>query len=315
MSTETNREPDQKEKLAELGILESKIEGLREKEVELEVDCITADTALEHTRLERVVGIDVETAAAIVLSLDRKRALVEERTRRHHHAEQKTQHFRAGLDALSSWRQADEISQEQGTSKVIKTVFMVATLVTVCAALAVHWAFLILLVPIGATSTMMWSGHDASWQRVGAKRRFEQTGLSPPADWTPQAVAELMKGLEELIEQTPQRVPSSAEGGGDSLEVVEQELTALLESAGLTLRTLDEQTERELRLVSRSFIARRELDEVKSALSRVGTEAEQVRTGIYRYLNRHGVGPGDGCADTPSLAAGLARLGDPPNDK
>ena len=68
------------------------------------------------------------------------------------------------------------------------------------AAVGIHWAFLVLLVPIGATSTMLWSGHDASWQRVGAKRRFEQTGLSPIDDWTPDPVQERIDTLRQLIE-------------------------------------------------------------------------------------------------------------------
>ena len=319
MRTENDHQPDQKEKLAELELLERKLEGLREKQVELEVDCITADTALEHAKLERMSGVDVKTAAAIVLSLDRQRALARDRTRRHHEGDKKTQHLSAGLDALRSWRQAGESSPEQSSSAVIKTVFIVMSLATVAAAVAVHWAVLILLVPIGATSAMMWSGNDASWQRVGAERRFEHTGLSPPDEWTPAVVDEHIQGLERLINKASDSVVAapevSTEGGGASLEEAEQELTALLESVGLTSQVLDEQTERELRLVSRSFIAIRELDEVKSALSRVGTETEHIRSGIYCYLHRHGVGPGEGRADTAALAAGLARLGDHSNDK
>ena len=94
------------------------------------------------------------------------------------------------------------------------------------------------------------------------------------------------------------------------LEEAEQELLALLGLVGLTVETLDEVVERELRLISRSFIARRELAEVKSTLKRLGTEAESIRTGIYRYLNRRGIGPGGGKADSETLAAGLASLDD-----
>ena len=84
----------------------------------------------------------------------------------------------------------------------------------------------------------------------------------------------------------------------------------MLDSVGLTESNLDETAESELRLISRSFIARRELDEVKGALSRISAEAEDIRSGIYRYLNRQGAGPGEGRADIVTLRAGLARLGE-----
>ena len=317
MSADHDNQPDQKERLAELSVLEGKIESLREKEVELEVDCITAQTALAHDKPQRMAGVEVRTAAAIVLSLDRKRALSQSRAYRRDEGEKKSLHLRAGVDALKAWLEAGESGKDQGSSRVVKGGFMVVTLAAVAAAIAIHWAFLILLVPIGATSAMMWSGNDASWQRVGAKRRLEQTGLSPPDNWTAAGVAEHIHMLEQLI--------ASASGAGSgldgdtpheagSLEDVEQELAALLNSVGLTESALDETAESELRLISRSFIARRELDEVKGAHSRIGAEAEAIRTGIYRYLNRQGVGPGEGRADIATLRAGLARLGDGAED-
>ena len=317
MSIENDNQPDQKERLAELSVLEGKIKSLREREVELEVDCITAQTALEHDKPQRMAGVEVRTAAAIVLSLDRKRELNQGRAHRRDQGEKETLHFRAGVDALKSWLDAGESRHDQGSSAVVKAGFMVVTLVAVAAAIAVHWAFLILLVPIGATSTMMWSGNDASWRRMGAKQRFEQTGLSSPDNWTTEAVSEHIHRLRQLIEKDSAG-PDSGEGsprGGGSLEDVERELMALLDSVGLTERSLDETAERELRLVSRSFIARRELDEVKSALSRIGAEAEAIRTAIYRYLNREGVGPEEGCADTATLRQSLARLGGGAKDK
>ena len=317
MSADHDNQPDQKERLAELSVLEGKIESLREKEVELEVDCITAQTALAHDKPQRMAGVEVRTATAIVLSLDRKRALSQSRAYRRDEGEKKSLHLRAGVDALKAWLEAGESGKDQGSSRVVKGGFMVVTLAAVAAAIAIHWAFLILLVPIGATSAMMWSGNDASWQRVGAKRRLEQTGLSPPDNWTAAGVAEHIHMLEQLI--------ASASGAGSgldgdtpheagSLEDVEQELAALLDSVGLTESALDETAESELRLISRSFIARRELDEVKGAHSRIGAEAEAIRTGIYRYLNRQGVGPGEGRADIATLRAGLARLGDGAED-
>ena len=316
-------ETDQKERLAELGRLEAKLERLREKEVEIEVDCITAETALEHTVLERAAGIDIKTAAAIVLSLDRQRELAQTRVRHQPEGEKKTHSIRAGLDALRAWLEAGERRTDQGGSPVIKGVFMVIALVIVGAAIAVHWAFLILLVPLGATSAMMWSGNDASWQRVGARRRFEQTGLSLPDGWTAQAVQEQIQALEQLIDSVSGAQPDSsepdstqglAEAAGDPLEDVEQELAAVLSSAGLSESGLAADTERELRAMSRKFIANRELAEVKSALSRVGSEAELIRSGLYRYLNQQGVGAGEGQADSATLAAGLTRLDDRTKD-
>ena len=312
MSADNDNQPDQKERLADLSVLEGKIESFREREVELEVDCITAQTAVEHDKPQRMAGVEVRTAAAIVLSLDRKRALSQSRAQRRDEGEKKSVHLRAGVDALQAWLEAGESGKDQGSPGAVKGVFMVVTLVAIAAAIAVHWAFLILLVPIGATSAMMWSGNDASWQRVGAKRHFEQTGLSSPDNWTAEGVAEHIHMLQQLIASTS-GAGSGQDGDtpheGDSREDVEQELAALLDSVGLTESNLDETAEGELRLISRSFIARRELDEVKGALARISAEAEAIRTGVYRYLNRQGVGPGEGRADIATLRAGLARLG------
>ena len=313
MSKADTSKADQQERLAELRQLEGKLVRLREKEVDLEVDCITANSTLERTKLGRVSGIDGQTAAVIILTFDRRAELAKSRAPPSSDRERNTQSIRAAIDALRTWLAAGECAQTQRVSPLINGVFVVVTLAAISAAIAIHWAFLILLVPVGATSAMMWSGSDASWQRVGAQRRFEQCGFSTLDDWNVVSVTERIEALETLLTASTDTNLSSdgplLEQGNDTLEDIEQQLSALFDSAGLSGHDLDVETERELRVISRVFIAQRELAAVKSALSKNGSEAEAIRSGLYRYLSHQGMPPDEGRADTATLTAALARLG------
>ena len=316
MSEKSSLELDKSEKLAELVRLDASLARLREKEVELEVDCITAQTALEHTELKHVEGVDVNTAAAIVLTMERRRELSQACEGPQAEGEIQIGQYRMGLSALHAWLEVDVSGANQGRAGAVKTGFTLAVLVVIGVALAVHWAFLILLLPIGATSAMMWSGNDVSWRRVGVQRRFEQSGLSLPEGWTTKAVQGHIELLESKIATLSQPHPEERRSDStqqlgtnpeETLEEVEQALIDLLGSVGLT-DNLDADIEREFRLFSRPFIAKRALADVKSELARVKRRSDQIRDELYRYLQRLGVGVVEGPADTASLTKALARL-------
>jgi len=319
MNDKLSLEPDPKERLSDLIRLEASAVQLREKVVELEVDHITAQTALEHTQLTRIAGMDVKVAAAIVLTVERYRELPRTPGSREPTVGIRIEHYRLGLSALREWVAAGEPTKTQGGSGLVKGVFALIALLVVGAGLVVHWALLILLLPIGASSVMMWSGNDAGWRRVAAWRRFEQSGLAPPAGWEMKDVQAHIRTLEEKTDAISEEHSLASESGStqqlggqadEALHDVEQSLLDLLGSVGLTNDSLDAETERELRMFSRPFIVKRELAAARSKLARVRREADLIRNELYRYLRRRGVGPAEGQADIASLTDAVNRLGD-----
>ena len=311
MKTDGNEsKADHWQRLHHLTDLERRLEHLRERECELEVDCITADAAVKHGRLEHFKSMDVNAAAAIVLSLDRKRVLEAQLESSEPGTEDRTANLRVAGDALQAWLAAGDAAP--GLPPAVRAGLALASLAAVCAALVVHLAFLVLLIPIGATMAMMWSGNDTSWSRLGAKRRFEQTGLPAPAEWTTSAVSERLTGLQTSIDSVSTDLAAGQEQDVGQLNVdleqVSQELATLLAAAGLGEKALDAGSERDLRLISGSYIARHELEQVKVSLASIGAESEAIRSDLYRYLARHGVGPFEGQADVQTLVAGLKQL-------
>ncbi len=183
---ETAREEsvvDHRERLEQLASLENRLRGLRERECELEVECIMAEAALNRTGSEGPSERDVETAARVVLALEGKRALELELDAREGRVAEKTENARAAREALLAWISAPEEDSDHRLPPMVRNVLLGFCLAVLFAAFAIHLAFLILLAPMGAISALMWSGDDSGWRRVGAKRNFEAMGLAPPAVW------------------------------------------------------------------------------------------------------------------------------------
>ena len=77
-------------------------------------------------------------------------------------------------------------------------------------ALAVHLAFLVLLVPVGgAMSFLLWTGQDRAWRRMGARRRYESLRLEVSAAWTEDAVRERRDALSLVAERVRERESAS----------------------------------------------------------------------------------------------------------
>ena len=315
------RVPSEASKLADLRGHEERLEALRAKRTDLEVERIVARTALRAARIGSEPEVTGGDAAAIVDALDRIRRLESQSSARlatsGSHDELITR-LRAGDEALGAWLDAER--DEAGVSsagRIARRALLVACLAIVALALAVHLAFFVLLVPVGgAMSFLLWTGQDRAWRRVGARRRFERLRLEAPAAWTDDAVRERRRALARIAEQVRERV--SAPGGegaaeepempGADLDAVRAELRDALAAAGLDADRLDGPAEAALRAIARVHRAERALKEVVEEMAGERAHADAIREPLYRDPARDAAAAPDGDASAGSLAAGMGNL-------
>ena len=300
--------------LARADVMVARISVLKERMVSLEVDCIAADSAKRFRRDASVLDIPVETAAAIVLTLDRERRLGRDLSAMGPLASVDVRPLQDAGDALRTWLDADNATKDQTFSTTVRGVLMMVSLAGLLAGIFVHWAFLILLMPIGATSALMWSGNDSSWQRLGAKNRYQLSQLPEPTSWTEPDVrarlAELQAEIDKNLQPDVRELPSQERLSRllDEIEGLNDELDLLLATVGLEREELTAELERQMRTFSEAYIAQNELREVQSELRRLQGESETIINRVYRYLYRHGQAPADGNASAALLRKGLDRL-------
>ena len=317
------RAPSEASRLAELRGHEERLEALRAKRTDLEVERIVARTALRAARIDSEPEVTGGDAAAIVDALDRIRRLESQSSARLATAgagshDELIARLRAGEEALGAWLDAERV--EAGASsggRIVKQALLAACLAIVALALAVHLAFLVLLVPVGgAMSFLLWTGQDRAWRRVGARRRFERLRLEAPAAWTDDAVRERRRALARIAEQVRERV--SAPGGegaaeepempGADLDAVRAELRDALAAAGLDADRLDGPAEAALRAIARVHRAERALKEVVEEMAGERAHADAIREPLYRDPARDAAAAPDGDASAGSLAAGMGNL-------
>ena len=322
------RVPSEASKLAELRGHEERLEALRARRTDLEVERIVAGTELRAARTGSGPETTGADAAAIVDALDRLRRLESQssaylaagaRSR-----DELLERLRAGDEALGAWLDADCDDAGASTSgRIARQALLAACLAIVALALAVHLAFLVLLVPVGgAMSFLLWTGQDRAWRRVGARRRFERLQLEAPAAWTEDAVRERRLALARIAEQVRERAPAperaSAPGSegaveepgrpGASLDAVRSELQDALAVAGLDADRLDGPTEAALRALARVHRAEQALKEVVEEMAGEREHADAIREPLYRGLARDAAAAPDGDASAGSLAAGMENL-------
>ena len=325
------RVPSKASKLAELRGHEERLEALRAKRTDLEVERIVARTALRALRIGSEPEVTGGEAAAIVDAFDRIRRL-ESRSSAHLAAvragvrshDELLERLRAGDEALGAWLDADCDDAGASTSgRIARQALLAACLAIVALALAVHLAFLVLLVPVGgAMSFLLWTGQDRAWRRVGARRRFERLQLETPAAWTEDAVRERRLALARIAEQVRERAPAperaSAPGSegaveeperpGAGLDAARSELQDALAVAGLDADRLDGPAEAALRAIARVHRAEQALEEVVEEMAGEREHADAIREPLYRGLARDAAAAPDGDASAGSLAAGMENL-------
>ena len=319
------RVPREASKLAELRGHEERLEALRAKRTDLEVERIVARTALRAAWIDSRPEVTGEDAAAIVDALDRIRRL-EAQSSAHLAAagtggrsrDELIERLRAGDEALGAWLDAerDEAGASSG-GRIAKQALLVACLAIVALALAVHLAFLVLLVPVGgAMSFLLWTGQDRAWRRIGARRRFERLRLEAPAAWTDDAVRERRRALVRIAEQVRERASTPGSEGaveeperpGADLDAARSELRDALAATELDAGRLDGSAESALRAIARVHRAEQALKEVVEEMAGEREHADAIREPLYRDPARDAAASSHGDAGAGSLAAGMENL-------
>ena len=319
------RVPAEESKLAELRGHEQRLEALRERRTDLEVERIVAGTALRAARTGSEPQVSSRDAAAIVDALDRLRRLESRHSTRLafvdagvRSQDEVLERLRAGDDALGAWLEARR--DDAGASpagRIAKQALLAVCLVILGLAFTVHLAFLVLLVPVGgAMSFLLWTGQDRAWRRMGARRRFERLRLEAPAAWNDEAVRERRRALARLAEQVRERasLPREDDAGVEArdphadLDAARSDLHDALAAAGLDDGRLDEPVEAALRAAARVWRSEHALQGVVEEMAGEREEAGAIRESLFRGLARDGEAAPDGDASAGRLEAGLERV-------
>ena len=303
---------EQRERLNELRRWEQRLDSLRDRRNELEIECIAGDVALRRGAGERH-SIDTALAIEIEHALDRRARLEGQLARARDRTRQEHERLEVGRDALRLWLESPQKESGTRSGGRVKHVLFAVSLLAIIAALSVHIVFLVLLLPIaGASSFLSWSGQDDAWRKMGAKRRFVETRLEGPEHWGEEAVRQRLEEIEERIGSRALRDPAAHQDDPRTIEArLDAERAALgvlLAGAGLDDKDFDPETESRVRTLGRASRSRLELAEVQTEIAGLSRDADYVREDLYRYLARRGAAGPAGRADATTLAAGLEHL-------
>ncbi len=317
----------QRLRLASLESCEERIRSLREQECDLEVEHIAAQAALHSTTSRLQPDFDAALAARIGRSLEYRHRLEEQRRMadaglgvRSTGGRRERDALRAGHAALQVWLEASRPREPGAMAAVAKAALLIATVVTVWAAIAIHPAFLLLLVVVvGPVSFATGRGQDADWRRVGARRRFAASGLADIATWNEENVRGRLLELESLLAATDRDGPDNSSGVSHADPVdaralaaqiaeEDQKIASGLAAAGLTIDDTQGETGDWLRLVARADRTHESLERVKSERKRLRTEATELRDQLVRYLHGQGVTPTEQQDTAAAIAERLDRL-------
>ena len=318
---------EQRLRLASLEACEERIRTLREQECDLEVEHIAAQAALQSTAGRLRPKIDGALAARIGRSLEVRHRLEDQRRKagteqgsRSSGGRRERDALRAGHAALQAWLEAPRRREPGPMAAAAKLALLIAIVVTIWAAIAIHPALLLLLVVVaGPVSFATGRGQDADWRRVGARRRFAATGLADVATWDEEKVRGRLLELESLLAAMDQdRQDNSADdsqaGPVDAealaVQIAEegQKIASGLAAAGLTLADTQGETGDWLRLVARADRAHESLERVKSERQRLRAEAAELRRQLLRYLYDQGIKPTEQQDSAAAIAERLDRL-------
>lgn len=320
---------EQRLSLASLEACEEKIRSLRDEECELEVEDMAAQAAL-HSAANRVQPtIDTALAVRIGGSLEQRRELEEtlhetgaRGGRRPAAGTRYVDQLRAGRAALESWLDASKQETRGGVSAAAKAALLIASIATIWAAIVIHPAFLLLLVAVvGPVSFALGRGQDADWRRVGARRRYETSGLAEMLNWDEDSVRARCEELCSLLEapnrdgaranaEVSEREPVEAGDVAARIADVNARLSSDLAAAGLSAGDLRGETGEWLRLAARADRSHRSLERVKDERRRLRADAAALRDGLARYLHSRGAKPTEQLDTAAAIAERLERLSD-----
>ena len=318
------RSSSDESKLAELRGHEERLEALRVRRTDLEVERIAAEVALRAARTETGPEVPGAQADAIVEALDRLRRLETRHSAQRAYAgtgvrshEELIERLRAGDDALGAWLEAGRANEGAAGRRIAKQALLVVCLAILALAFSVHLAFLVLLVPVGgAMSFLLGTGQDHAWRRMGARRRFDRLRLEAPSAWTEDAVRERRRTLSLIAGQVRERASTPSGDASDAepvdvrtdLDAARSDLHDALAAAGLGEERLDESAEAALRAIARVHRAGQALHGVVEEMAGERDGAGAVRESLYRGLAREGKAAPDGDASAGALEAGMEQL-------
>jgi hypothetical protein len=306
-------ELDPDETLRTVRARERDVARLREREAGLEVECLMADAGARTVPPGVPPGLGPERTAAIGAALDRHRRLAEAL------AEQETargtgtpsqREIAAG--ALEAWLEAPAVPEPARMKTIARAVLLVLVAAAIWGAIEIHPAILLVLAPVVVPLTLLLrSGENASWRRLGAKRRFEQTGIEPPRRWEEEAVRARLADLAEPRRRTGE-APAGEEGVAlaevtpEAVAEAQASVRARLAEAGI--EALSEDAERWMAKLAAAARARAALEEVARERKEADDEAGAAREALFRYLALKGAAPPGGKADLAALEAALAEV-------
>ncbi len=301
---------EQRLRLASLEACEERIRSLREQECDLEVEHIAAQAALHSTASRLQPNIDGALAVGIGRSLEVRRRLEAQRRKaepghgiRSSGGRRERDGLRAGHAALQTWLETPGPRKPGAMAAAAKVALLIAIVVTVWAAIAIHPALLLLLVVVaGPVSFMTGRGQDADWRRVGARRRFAATGLADIDAWDEENVRGRLLELESLLAAMDRdgqdnsaddshAGPVDAEALIGQIVAADQKIASGLAAAGLTPADAQGETGDWLRLVARADRAHESLERVKSERQRSRAEAAELKDQLLSYLHDQGIKP------------------------
>lgn len=304
---------ESRERLARLQSQEKAVRALRNREHELEVECIAADVVLKGAAATPERDIEPNLAVEIERALDLCRQLETATGDARTLSNEERDRLRIGRVALEKWIQARDPPPPDRTRRIVRRGLLAVTIIAISASIWVHPVFLVLLLPVaGAASLLAWSGQDTAFGRLGARRRYESTGLSAPSAWEESVV---QSHLEALDAELAARAAQKTEGANvDAAQIAferrnaDAQLEGLLVELDMDRQDIDRDFERRLRQVAGARRARIEFEQIKSELRLASAEVDELREELFQFIARHGEAPSDGRADTSSLAAALDRV-------
>ena len=301
---------EQRSRLSSLESCEDRVRDLREQENHLEVEHMAAQAALKSAAGKGKLDTDPALAKRIGHALELRRELEERLCRAGEiHTNpgagdsRQVDRLRAGCAALQAWLDGSRPRKPGPVVGAAKVTLLIVTIVTVWAAIAIHPAFLLLLVVVvGPVSFAMGRGQDWEWRRVAARRRFETSGLADLATWTGDSVEARLAELETMLEESaleraredddvPQPEPVDAEALTGQIAENNRQLASALAAAGLTIEDTKGNTGNWLRSLAGADRAQKSLHRVKSEHRRLRAEAVELRDQLAGYLHSLGVWP------------------------
>ena len=308
---------------------------LAEQIAELEVECIELDLSASQT--SSILTLSPPEAARLGALLERKRVLEAELkallgqsndSDDSSDTDQETRQVNA-IAALTDWLAAPHVKESTRAATLARVVLLMAVIILGWAAYVLHPAMLVLVIPIAAPiSLMLRRGENTQWRRMGARQKFELTGLTPPDEWEDDAVQTRLSEIEKSLERSRNEAPQIPQGGSDEIEGssaedeldqrfaelsyeqvdIELNLQRALGAAGLQI---DELSDEQLAAFDQAAAAnrtRKRLDVVRKERDALKKETDDRKDQIFQFLSSRGAAPSGGRADVAALSEALSGL-------